>query len=319
MPAGTKSPRPRSRRRLSLVAEPLECRSLLSGGSPGLAVGSGKVAEDVSIPMIGPYVSQSTSSLNVTFSRGGTFTDALVKQPLILNVSVAETASAAAAGATFVPFNGSVTFPAGVDNASLTIPIKLGANNPASFPIKISVTTPTPSVYVTDSPETVTLFSGPNALPPTITGSSLISDGTRVTGVSLTFSEPMSAATVENVHDYYLSEMTKSGTINRSALGAYVGFLGEVLGDPKLEGDPQYRTVAIKMAQYNPATNTVTLTLKKPQNSSGQYFLSNAIGPGGHKLTDQDGRAIYPNGEFELPLGGNFAGASASSASEVES
>jgi hypothetical protein len=289
-----KSQGSRPRRRAPLLAEALESRALLSGGSTGSSAPWLRQTEDVGVPLLGPNVSQKTGALNFTLTRAGTYTTAAINEPLVVDVSASLAPSASKTGAAFQPFNESVTFPAGVKTESVSIPIQLGANAPDSVPINISVTTSKASAGVSISRQTVYLVSGPQALPPSITSAQLIVEGNHVTGVSLSFSKPMAAATVGNVHNYAF------GTFRAVT---YYDWFG--LAHSK---EPTFMPIALKSAEYDPTTDTVTLKTKKPLSSSMPFGIQCAYPPAKHRITDQQGLALYRDGSSSIPLQGGKRG-----------
>jgi hypothetical protein len=264
--------------------ERLEGRALLNGGSRGSLAPSAQDREAVSVLEVGNYVSQQISVLSLPVNRAPIYPNTSLDEPVVVNVSVALAASATTSGATFQPVNESLTLPPGVASGNLSIPIQLGPDSPDSVPITISASTPTPGVALRGTPQTVNLFSGPDALPPTVTDHHLIVEGKHVTGISLTFSKPMNAASVENIHNYFFG-------VNRSR--TYYDWFG--LSKYKAIAVDK---VALKTASYDPVTNTVTLNPRKPLSASEIYTISSPPHHAKHALLDQRGLTFAPDGYF---------------------
>jgi hypothetical protein len=220
--------------------ELLEGRALLNGGSLAL---SAKDREAVSILPVGNYLSQKTSVLSLHVNRAPIYPNTTLDESVVVNVSVTLAANTTTSGAAFQPVNESLTLPAGVASGNVSIPIQLGAQSPDSVPITISSSTPTLGVALRGTPQTVNLYSGPDALPPTITEQHLIVDRNHVTGISITFSKPMNAASVENIHNYFFGVNRTQTFYDWFGLSKYKG----IAVDP----------VALKNASYDPAPVTI--------------------------------------------------------------
>src|SRR5205807_3122861 len=107
-----------------------------------------------------------------------------------------------AASPTFAPFHESVTFPAGASAETVTVPIISSATTTVPAEIYLSAE-PTPGAKVEIAfPIIVSLYGGPDAPPPTITGVQLVTQGKLASAVVLGFSKPMAQATVEDIHNY---------------------------------------------------------------------------------------------------------------------
>ncbi len=172
------------------------------------------------------------------------------------------------------------------------------------MPIEISATTTSPGWA--GGSLVVYLVTGPAALPPTppplpaITNSHLIFQGKTPSGISITFSQPMSPASVDDLQNYEFAEGHLPTTI--------YDLLG--LQPTTTVG---YSPVALKAAHYDPTTDTVTLIPKKPLKASETYGLFNSPK---HILTDLqgndleqglhtlDGKPVY-NAYFAITLKGH--------------
>jgi Bacterial Ig-like domain len=284
---------PRARTLRFCQADELEDRVLMSAGL-SLAQMSGEQSVSISAPT---YVSQKVDSLEVTLNRAASAgPDSLTGVPLTVNFSASLGSKApggqtvalpASASGTFTAVNESVTFPVGVAVETVQIPIHASATSPGSVPIDLSAS------YTANGAQTassvVDLVSGPSALPPTpvgMIGAHEITQGKTVSGIAITFSGSMDPATVENIHNYKVKQAAPSLTLND-------------FWKPSTYAASS--TVALKSAQYDPATNTVTLIPQKPLKSSVVYTIENPTPAGKHTLTDSQGNAAL--GNFASPAG----------------
>ena len=107
----------------------------------------------------------------------------------------------------------------------------------------------------------------------------------------------MAPATVENVHNYAVSSFHKGSTfLNPLALVAPAGFFDTIRQD------------ALKAADYDPATNTVTLIPRQPFKWSPGYIVQSPRNLAGHALTDLQGNTLFDagsgsmNGSFQIDV-----------------
>jgi hypothetical protein len=184
----------------------------------------------------------------------------------------------------------------------VTVPIISGASAPGPVPIYLSAT---PASWSAGDPsstqQTVTLYSSPDAVPPTITSVQLVTQGKLATGVVLGFSKPMAQATVEDIHNYrILSQpimIDHNSLLGRLSSGLFGGLSATML----------YHSFPIAAATYDPSASTVTLTLKRPAKASSLYEIANAYPLTGHELTDLEGQAATQGDDPGiLFLGGGF-------------
>jgi hypothetical protein len=294
-----------ARRRVSLEAERLEQRSLLSGSSSGGHVTRSSAIEDVTIRVPSAYVSQQASNLEVTLVRTTGSGGRHVRGPLTVDFSAmlgapqGGIASALVApGRQFTPVNLSVTFPAGQTTTNVVVPIQ-ETPSPGLVPILLSVSSPSSSVAGSDA--TVYLASSPLDVPPSITSAHLFARGSNARGIAITFSKPMSPASVENIHNYSVvyNETKKFSIADLTAFG----LLG-ALSNPR-------RIISLRAAKYDPATNTVTLVSNASLKTSGSYEISSPSSLLSHRahakkaqpLSDLQGKVINPTGA----VGGVFS------------
>jgi hypothetical protein len=254
------------------------------------------------------YVSQQDGAIDVTITRAATGVaprgNAGIKQEMIdLPLTVNFTASLASvlsqgqpsslpasASETFTPVSASITFPAGVTTETVQIPVNPDAANPGSVPIQLSANSASPGVSgatpdLSGASAVLYLVAGPVALVPMptyFTDVHYVVQGKIATGISMTFSHPMSPASVENVHNYAVTTGHLEDFYEVFPFGHYKS---EVMVP-----------VPLKAARYDPATNTVTLVVKKPKGLGVVYEIRNATPLSKHRLTDLQGNAVQANG-----------------------
>jgi hypothetical protein len=289
------NPRISPRQRITFGAELLERRSLLSGTAPG--------HQDVAIQVPSAYISQHSSQLDVTLVRTTPSGHSDAKGSITVDFSATSgpgTGIAPASDATgqqFNPVKQSVTFPAGQSTETVVVPINSGAANPGLVPIQLAVTSSARQVKGTSA--TVYLASSSNAIPPSIIGVQRVAGG-----IAVTFSKPMDPATVDNIRNYVVKF---SPTQNFSLENLYGIGLVQTL-------DNSTKTIPLRRATYNAATNTVLLVATEQLGSKGSYKISNPASllakkakPGNsHPLTDVDGNMLDQGGTggaFSITIG----------------
>jgi hypothetical protein len=276
-----------SRQRITLGAEQLERRSLLSGVAPG--------HQDVAIQVPSAYISQQSSQLDVTLVRTKPSGRSDAKGTVTVDFSAAF--DSGASGQQFTPVDESVTFPAGQSTESVPIPINSGASNPGLVPIQLAVTSS--ARQVKGSSTTVYLASSPDAIPPSIIGVQRVAGG-----IAVTFSKPMDPTTVQNIHNYVVKF---SPTQNFSLENLYGVGLVQAL-------DNTTQKIPLRRATYNPATNTVLLVATEQLGPNGSYTISNPASllakkprpSNARPLTDVEGNALDQGGKsgaFSIRIG----------------
>jgi hypothetical protein len=251
------------------------------------------------------YVSQQVSGFNVTLTRielgrmplkiPGKSSNSPNATSLPLTVNFTASLGSTAPGGqpttvpafesnAFVPVSESITFPAGVTSETVHIPVYSGAANPGSVPIDLSLTSTAPGV-LSAAPQIVYLVTGPSAVPPaplTFADIHLIEQNKAASGISITFTHPMSPASVENIHNYLITTTRPQHESDYFGLIQWIGTVGV--------------PVPLKAANYDPATNTVILIPRKPLHPSlHHYYLENATPVAKHTLTDLQGNALLGN------------------------
>ena len=305
--------RRRLRRPRQIQVEVLEGRALLSASS---------VSSTKRVLLITPsseYANQQEGTFTVTLTlakaqsyanveAAGGYTAAALDEPVTVDFSASlESTSAGptpAASPFFAPFNEPVTFPAGVSTETVTVPIISSVATTGPETISLSATSTVKSVnpdvplnltvdVLTANPNYVSLYSSPDAAPPTITSVQLVTQGKLASAVVLGFSKPMSPANVENIHNYRI--LSRAATSQHSSITLSGNYNSETT---------EYQSFAIASATYDPSTRAVTLTLKRPAKASSLYQISSGYPLSGHVLTDLQGQ---PFGAVPSQIGSAFS------------
>jgi hypothetical protein len=273
-------------RRIALFAETLESRTLLSAtGRP-----------DVAIDVPSAYISQQSSQLDVTLVRAA----ASARKSLTVNFSATSGSVTAIStapdttGQPFTPVNATVTFPAGQTTENVVVPINSQAANSGLVPIQLTASST--GRQARGNTATVYLASSLAAIPPSITGVQRVAGG-----IAVTFSKPMAPATALDVHNYSV----KFSPNQKFSLGNLYGVgLVQAL-------DTSKKTIPLRRATYDSATNTVTLIPNEGLGPNGSYVISNppsllskkARPNNAQPLTDLEGNVLNQGGKG----GGTFS------------
>jgi len=287
---------------VSLEAEPLEHRTLLSSSSVSPHSKELQGIEGVAIVVPSTYVSQQASQLDVTLVRAPGRGRGHVEGPLTVDFSAEEGAvpadnptSPATTAQQFTPVNQSITFPAGQATVNVVVPLNSGASNSGLVPIALSVDSPSRPMDKTST--TVYLASSPSAVPPEIVYVHMIKRG-----IAITFSKPMAPATVKNIHNYAVKYSPSQQFSVEDLTG--VGLINTL--------NTMSQPIALKRAIYDPSTDTVTLIPKVSLPASGRYQIKSPASLAAKRdrpykarpLTDLEGNAINPGGS---PVAGTFS------------
>jgi hypothetical protein len=303
---------PRTGRLVRLNPEVLENRMLLSGNSFSLQSSGSAPREVVSVRVPSTYVSQSSSTIDVTITRTMGKKSLPIKSPLTLRLSANALAPATARGgkprtsSVIAPLNTLVVFASGETSQTVALPIFVQAPLPSLVPVQITVS---PSSHPqTEAKTMVDLASAQQLVPPSITAVSIVRQGSVGKGISVTFSQPMDPASVENVHNYSV----KSVPLNKISLFA--------TPNPSIVQPSSYLTtsspqgIPLRAARYNPATDTVLLVPKSPLTVAKSYIVKSPTSLGSLRngpkiaqpLTDANGNVLnplnFPEGSFSITL-----------------
>jgi hypothetical protein len=116
---------------------------------------------------------------------------------------------------------------------------------------------------------------------PAVTAARLMEQGGKVTAFVLSFNRPMSPAAVDNVHHYLVNRPGKF------IQGNWFDTLASVSVIP----------IQLKSAQYDSATNTVTLTPHRPLKIFMSYTIGSPLASSTkNDLTDSQGNVIQEPG-----------------------
>jgi hypothetical protein len=151
--------------------------------------------------------------------------------------------------------NQTVTFAPNQTSAMLTVPIIAGAPNPGEVDVNLTITPvdPSPDLNVSVPVDTLRILASDASIPPTI----VATVGTPH-GIEVIFNKPMDPVQASNVKNYAVSS---EGVILGSS------WFGDTFGFVKTH-------VRLKSAQYNAATNTVTLIPRRPLTYGGDINLT---------------------------------------------
>lgn len=192
------------------------------------------------------------------------------------------TAGTAIAGTDFTPTTQLVTFADGQTSAVVNIPLLNGNGDGRSRTITYALTPATPGGVVGGTPSVVgtlaagtATFSSIDALGPTVTRVTTITSGRGISGVVLTFSEPLRGA----------GALSSFSLFARSGEGAF--------------GSSRLSRVRISGASYDPAFNTITVIPSRPLSLNINYQITVRPDAG---LTDLTGNVLNRN-----PSGGTPA------------
>jgi hypothetical protein len=247
----------RGGRRVSLHAEPLEHRTLLSGAS---------ASQHVAIDVPNEYVSQQADQLTVTLVRSSPSGHSRSLPPLTIDFWAAEGSLTKGGKLTdtvvptqFTPVNESIRFPAGVTTETVAVPINPGAPNPGTVPVRLGVSST--SGQARNSALTVYLANSLAAVPPSIVAVERVAGG-----IAITFSKPMDPARVQDIHNYAV-RFTPSQQFNLVDLTG-VGLIQQLTNGKQ--------PITLRRATYDSATNTVLLVADEQLGPNGAYTISNA-------------------------------------------
>jgi hypothetical protein len=295
----------RTRRAVCATVFALEERALQATLAPGLP----PVPQTDTVSFMALGTSQSNEATQQVSQQSGAATVILGRSSSVgaLQVQVTTDPTSPYVGVNVGAVNQTVTFANGQDGAALTVPIIAGAPNPGEVDVNLTITpvNPTPGLSV-GWPLELRVLASDASVPPTI----VAANGTPQ-AIELIFSQPMDPVQASNVKNYavYTDVVRNHGIYNPLALLAP---LASTTVTPTL--------VPLKSAQYNAATNTVTLIPRRhvsyspppivtegnPAHAAGR---ANAAAGAAHGLVDLRGDPINPNttpGKFRLVVGEGY-------------
>jgi hypothetical protein len=228
----------RSLRAFSATVFKLEERALLATLTPPPAPPT-STTEDVGFSAVTQEVSQQSSVATVILSRGIATGSGSNYLPF-LQVQVTTDSSSPYVGVNVGAVNQTVTFAPNQIDAMLTVPIVAGAPNPGEVDVNLTVTPvdPSPDLNVSAPVDMLRILASDASIPPTIVATVGTPDG-----IEVIFNKPMDPAQASKVKNYAVSS---EGFNFGSSLFTPTSHLVTT-------------SVRLKSAEYNAATNTVTL------------------------------------------------------------
>jgi hypothetical protein len=213
-----------------------------------------------------------------------------------LQVQVTTDPSSPAVGVNVGAVDQTVTFAKGQMDAALTVPILSGAPNPGEVDVNLTISSVGGSrPLVTASPLELRILASDSTIPP-----QSVSTQGKPHGIVLTFSKPMNPVEASNVNNYAVRWTTTH--FEYESLGMFALFVPGAWSNGTTSSSGYVR---LKFAQYDPATNSVTLIPKRmltysgetgitvtqghPAKTSGQPGQQSNLGQG---LTDLQGNPI---------------------------
>jgi hypothetical protein len=270
--------------------------------------------EVVSLQVPSTYVSQSATAVDITITRSIGSNAVPIESPLALSLSAVALSPASTRGGKphesgeIVPLEEPVTFQAGETSRTVEIPINIQAPLPSVVPIQITVSPKSrprnQAVIMVD------LASGQQLVPPSITKVSIVRKGSVGKGIAVTFSQPMSPASVENIHNYAV----KSVPLNHETLVPLATSAASVVQPSSYLTSFPPQAVPLKAARYDPATDTVLLVPKTPLKVAKSVIVRSPASLGSlhagpriaAPLTDANGNVLnplnFPEGSFSITL-----------------
>jgi hypothetical protein len=213
-----------------------------------------------------------------------------------LQVQVSTDPSSPAVGVNVGAVDQTVTFANGQATAAVTVPILSGAPNPGEVDVNLTISSVDGSrQIVTTGPLELRIMASDTTVPPGI-----VSTEGKPHGIVLTFSKPMNPVEASNVNNYAVRWQTTH--FKYDSLGLFAVFVPGAWSNGTTSSSGSVR---LKSAQYDPATNSVTLIPKRnltysgatgitvtqghPAKTPGQPGQQSNLGPG---LTDLEGNPM---------------------------
>jgi hypothetical protein len=231
-----------------------------------------------------------------------------------LQVVVATDPSSPAVGVNVGAVAQTVTFANGASQATVTVPILAGAPNTGEVDVDLTITPidPPPDLR-TSGPLELRILASDAMIPPKI-----VSVQGTPQGIVLTFSKPMDPSGASNVNNYFV-RATKTSTKDNQFLGlidnaTQLLHFGRSIS---ISVSTSTHTVPLQAAEYDPATNSVTLVPKRKLTYSADIIVTQGhqtkvSGRPGHQsnpgpaLTDLEGNLINGDttpGKFGISVG----------------
>jgi hypothetical protein len=230
-----------------------------------------------------------------------------------LQVVVATDPSSLAVGVNVGAVDQTITFANGESLATVTVPILAGAPNPGEVDVDLTITPIDPPPNLTTvGPLELRILSPADKIPPKI-----VAVKGAPHGIVLTFSKSMDPLGASNVKNYNVIASTTSTKTNPFLVPIdFLTFPLHMDSSISTSYSESTRKVALRAAEYDPATNSVTLVTKRKLNYtaditvlqgnqkkvSGLPGLQSNVGP---SLTDLNGNPINgdtSSGQFDITV-----------------
>ncbi len=188
-------------------------------------------------------------------------------------VEVATDPASPAVGVNVGAVDQTVTFANGVSQATVNVPILAGAPNPGEVDVNLTITPidPPPDLRIS-GPLELRILASDAMRPPKV-----VSVQGTPQGIVLTFSKPMDPAGASDVSNYSVRS-TKTTTKHNPLLGLIdkpteLLHFGQSISTSV---SVSTHTVPLQAAEYDPATNSVTLVPKRKLNYSANIVVTQA-------------------------------------------
>jgi len=208
-----------------------------------------------------------------------------------LHVQVTSDPSSPAVGVNMSPVDQTVTFARGVTSTSFSFPIVSGAPNPGEADVNLTITPigRAPNVIVS-GPLELRIMETDAPVPPGIPSAKATRQG-----IVVTFSKSMNPVQASNVNNY-----TVTVTKTQENVSDWFPPLTPLSGSIHSSSE----SLRLQSAQYDPASNSVTLVPQGPFNPN--FNFSTTITLVGQGLTDLEGNPIddfpYAPGKFSVSV-----------------
>jgi hypothetical protein len=187
-----------------------------------------------------------------------------------------------------------VTFARGQSQAAVRVPILTGAANPGEMDVTLTATPINAPTRATSSGSLeLRILASDTSLAPAITAE----QGTPH-GIVLAFNKPMNPAAASNVRNYAVTKSFTSSTENGVESFIDLITLPAHMDSSLFPPTTSLRKVPLKAAEYDPATNSVTLVPKHKLSYLGQITVN--PGPGMKTSSSPGSPSAAPLGLTDL-------------------
>jgi hypothetical protein len=195
-----------------------------------------------------------------------------------VTVMVATSGGTAVAGVNYTPINQMVTFAAGQDSQSVTVPVKNAGALSSNLTVNVGLSSPGAGATLgslTTSTVTIEYVPGGGTTPP---------------APLVTLAGVMPVKNTKKLIDELVLDF--SGALNPSEAGTLSEYSLILAGKHNSFTAKGTKAIKISGASYNSATDQVTLLIKKPFKLTGKPIELTVDGVGSSGLHDAEGRLI---------------------------